>query len=186
MSMKAGLSGKMYLSCIILCRDEKPNEYYIGNFPPGSITKNPTNKQKNHSHKKTPPKSKEHRLPLPQKQQPKTMTTNQPKKPPNQFKNHKKPTKPLNANQKKKLQAPKENFASICDTGTPLWGIFMIWSHLTSLTVTGRVAMLSIFFRGEQAHALSLWQILERKCWIFFVGFQSIFSRKVPLFFLLP
>lgn len=50
--MKLGLSREIYLSCIILCRDEKPAEYYTGNFGPGSITTNPTSKQKNHPHKK--------------------------------------------------------------------------------------------------------------------------------------
>lgn len=45
MSMKPGLSAEVYLSCIILCRGEKPTEHYIGNFLPGFITKNPTNKK---------------------------------------------------------------------------------------------------------------------------------------------
>lgn len=43
--MKPGLSAEVYLSCIILCRGEKPTEHYIGNFLPGFITKNPTNKK---------------------------------------------------------------------------------------------------------------------------------------------
>lgn len=74
MSMKPGLSGKVYISCFIftgkvyvscfiLCRDEKPTEYHIGNFLPGSITKVPTNKQRNHPQKKPHQKQKKHRLP---------------------------------------------------------------------------------------------------------------------------
>lgn len=45
MSMKPGLSAEVYLSCIILCRGEKPTECYIGNFSAWSITKSPTNKK---------------------------------------------------------------------------------------------------------------------------------------------
>lgn len=79
--MKPGLSGEVYSSCFILCRDEKPTKYHIGNFLPQSITKNPTNKQKNHPHKNST-KTKRTQTP-PAKQQPKTTTmtttTNQPK-----------------------------------------------------------------------------------------------------------
>lgn len=68
MNMKPGLSGEVYLSCIILCRDEKPTEYHIGNFPPGSITKKPpTNKQKSHPHKETHQNQKNTDFPPPQK-----------------------------------------------------------------------------------------------------------------------
>lgn len=75
MSMKPGLSAEVYLSCIILCRGEKPTEYYIGNFSPWSITKSPTNKKITVT--KKPTKTKRTQMP-PQK---KPQKANKEKKP---------------------------------------------------------------------------------------------------------
>lgn len=151
------------------------------------VYNNKPNKQtKNHPHKKNPWKPKEHRLPHQNNYQKQWQQKTKNKKDPtknkqqNQLKNHRK----CNPKQKEKPQTnpqpPKQNQGSIYNTGTPPWRIFMIWTwSLTSLTVTSRGSMLSIFYRGEQAHALSLWQILKRKYWICFVCFWSIYLRKI-------
>lgn len=109
--MKPGLSAEVYLSCIILCRGEKPTEHYIGNFLPGFITKNPTNK-KNHPHKKTNQKNTEPPKQQPKQQpKPKIQKANKEKKPKTKnlnktIKNTKNPTKSPNPKQRKKNHNP--------------------------------------------------------------------------------
>lgn len=104
--MKPGLSAEVYLSCIILCRGEKPTEHYIGNFLPGFITKNPTNKKITLTKKQT--KRTQNPQNNNQNQKYKKQTEKKPKtKNPNKtIKNTKTPQNPPTQNRERKITTP--------------------------------------------------------------------------------